>query len=212
MKYSLNPREIPRASPSGSGYISSYIPPLVTIQIQYSTEQYSAVQYSRAQQSRVQYNNARLYTVAYGQAICMEMRECLQTLLPQPRGVLMLASSLLLPTPSPSYSFSFLLLLLFLFILHLLLLLLRPLPLPLTFLLPNPLATSPVPAILSLHASPGQGALPSSSCSCSSCSCPLTGGQGVTFIFHVQPGNGLCVLQYKNQVGPGIQVIPLNLL
>ena len=35
MKYSLSPREIPRASPSGSGYISQYIPSLVTIQIQY---------------------------------------------------------------------------------------------------------------------------------------------------------------------------------
>ena len=39
VKYSLSPQEIPRASPSGfalgSGYISQYIPPLVTIQIQY---------------------------------------------------------------------------------------------------------------------------------------------------------------------------------
>ena len=39
MKYSLSPWEIPWASPSGfpsgSGYISLYIPPLVTIQIQY---------------------------------------------------------------------------------------------------------------------------------------------------------------------------------
>ena len=39
MKYSLSPREIPRAPPSGfpsgSGYISPYIPPLVTIQTQY---------------------------------------------------------------------------------------------------------------------------------------------------------------------------------
>ena len=39
MKYSLSPQEIPQALPSGfpigSGYISLYIPPLVTIQIQY---------------------------------------------------------------------------------------------------------------------------------------------------------------------------------
>ena len=39
VKYSLSPREIPRAPPSGipscSGYISPYIPPLVIIQIQY---------------------------------------------------------------------------------------------------------------------------------------------------------------------------------
>ena len=39
MKYSLSPREIPRAShlgfPSCTGYISSHIPPLVAIQIQY---------------------------------------------------------------------------------------------------------------------------------------------------------------------------------
>ena len=39
MKYSLSPQEIPWASPSGlplgSGYISLYISPLVTIQIQY---------------------------------------------------------------------------------------------------------------------------------------------------------------------------------
>ena len=36
MKYSLSPWEIPRASPLGfpKGYFSSYIPPLVTIQIQ----------------------------------------------------------------------------------------------------------------------------------------------------------------------------------
>ena len=38
MKYSMSTWEIPRASPSGfplgSGYISLYIPPLVTIQIQ----------------------------------------------------------------------------------------------------------------------------------------------------------------------------------
>ena len=37
MKYSLSPQEIPRLSPSGfltgSGYISLYIPPLITIQI-----------------------------------------------------------------------------------------------------------------------------------------------------------------------------------
>ena len=37
MKFSLSPREIPQALPSGSGYISLYIPPLVTIQIQYRT-------------------------------------------------------------------------------------------------------------------------------------------------------------------------------
>ena len=39
MIYSLSPREIPWAQPSGfpscSGYISPYIPPLVIIQIQY---------------------------------------------------------------------------------------------------------------------------------------------------------------------------------
>ena len=34
MKYSLSPQEIPCASPSGSGYILLYIPPLVTKQIQ----------------------------------------------------------------------------------------------------------------------------------------------------------------------------------
>ena len=39
MKYSLSPQKIPRdlplGFPSGSGYISLYIPPLATIQIQY---------------------------------------------------------------------------------------------------------------------------------------------------------------------------------
>ena len=41
MKYSLSPQEIPWGSslefPLGSGYISSYIPPLVTIHIHYLT-------------------------------------------------------------------------------------------------------------------------------------------------------------------------------
>ena len=41
MKYSLSPREVPQAPPLGfpscSGYFSPYIPPLVIIQIQYST-------------------------------------------------------------------------------------------------------------------------------------------------------------------------------
>ena len=45
MKYSLSPWEIPQASPPGfpsvSSYILSYIPPLVTIPIQYSTVQYN---------------------------------------------------------------------------------------------------------------------------------------------------------------------------
>ena len=47
MKYSLSPGEIPWALPSGfpsgSTYISLYIPPLVTIQIQYLPESFSSV-------------------------------------------------------------------------------------------------------------------------------------------------------------------------
>ena len=60
MKYSLSPREIPRAPPSGfpsgSGYISQYIPPLFTIQIQYylTTILYSSLQYILVQYSAVE--------------------------------------------------------------------------------------------------------------------------------------------------------------
>ena len=47
MKYSLSQRGIPRASPSGfplgSGYISSYIAPLVKIHVQYVDYLYHAL-------------------------------------------------------------------------------------------------------------------------------------------------------------------------
>ena len=79
MNYSVSLQKIPRASPSGfpldSGYISLYIPPLVTIQIQYvhpnmvqlSIVQLSIVQYNIVQNSFVQLSTEQL---SIGQISC----------------------------------------------------------------------------------------------------------------------------------------------
>ena len=70
MKYCLSPQEIPRAPPlgfhSGSGNISSYTPPLVTIQLQYQPGHGEADTRPRSDQIQVLpvlrihlYNNVR---------------------------------------------------------------------------------------------------------------------------------------------------------